>query len=157
MFCYYCKIKCALGVKCRNSLFRTIFLYSKFYGGAHYFLFCMGRFGMKEETTVKISKHIESWTKLMEAKPSLHIVPDVTLLDIVKNIFIKCKNIFNKSNVDIKKTPSTSVKVISHKSSRTRNSPVIPLKANPTKWSNILKQFVGKLFECVWSFCRFGT
>ena len=88
---------------------------------------------------------------------SLHIVPDVTLLDIVKNSFIKCKNIFNKSNVDIKKTPSTSVKVISHKSSRTGNSPVIPLKANPTKWSNILKQFVGKLFGCVWSFCRFGT
>ena len=86
----------------------------------------------------------------MEAKPSLHIVPDVTLLDIVKNIiFIKCKNIFNKSNVDIKKTPSTSVKVISHKSSRTGNSPVFPLKANPTKWSHILKQFVGKLFECV--------
>ena len=24
-----------------------------------------------------------------------------------------------------------------------------PLGANPTKWSNTLKQFVGELFECV--------
>ena len=24
-----------------------------------------------------------------------------------------------------------------------------PLSANPTKWSNTIKQFVGKLFECV--------
>ena len=24
-----------------------------------------------------------------------------------------------------------------------------PLSANPTKWSNTLKQFVGNLFECV--------
>ena len=24
-----------------------------------------------------------------------------------------------------------------------------PLSANPTKWSNILKQFVDELFECI--------
>ena len=29
------------------------------------------------------------------------------------------------------------------------DSRVKPLSANPTKWSNILKKFVGKLFECV--------
>ena len=29
--------------------------------------------------------------------------------------------------------------------------------ASPTKWSNTLKQFVGKLFECVWSCCGIGA
>ena len=37
---------------------------------------------------------------------------------------------------------------------------VDPLSANPTKWSNTLKQFVGKfadeLFEYVWPFCGIG-
>ena len=41
-----------------------------------------------------------------------------------------------------------------------------PLSANPTKWSNKLKQSVGKLptnqiadelFECVWPFCEIGA
>ena len=31
-----------------------------------------------------------------------------------------------------------------------------PLRANITKWSNTLKQFVGKLLECVWPFCGIG-
>ena len=38
---------------------------------------------------------------------------------------------------------------------------VNPLSANPTKWSNTLKQFVGQfadeLFVCVWPFCEIGT
>ena len=33
---------------------------------------------------------------------------------------------------------------------------VNPLSANPTKWSNTLKQF-DELFECVWPFCVIGT
>ena len=32
-----------------------------------------------------------------------------------------------------------------------------PLRANPTKWSNTLKQFAEALFECVWLFCEIGT
>ena len=35
-----------------------------------------------------------------------------------------------------------------------------PLSANAAKWSNTLKQFVGKiadeLFECAWPFCKIG-
>ena len=31
------------------------------------------------------------------------------------------------------------------------------LSANPTKWSNTLKQFADKLFECVWPFCKIGA
>ena len=34
------------------------------------------------------------------------------------------------------------------------------LSANPTKWSNTFKQFVGnsdQLFECVWPFCGVGV
>ena len=34
-----------------------------------------------------------------------------------------------------------------------------PLSANPQKWSNTLKQFVGntrRIFECVWPFCEVG-
>ena len=38
---------------------------------------------------------------------------------------------------------------------------MIPLSANPTKWSNTLKQFVGEiadeLFECVWPFYEIGA
>ena len=37
---------------------------------------------------------------------------------------------------------------------------VNPLSANPTKWSNTLKQFVGRsdeLYECVWPFCGVGA
>ena len=30
---------------------------------------------------------------------------------------------------------------------------IISFSANPTKWSNILKQFVDELFEYVWPFC----
>ena len=33
---------------------------------------------------------------------------------------------------------------------------VNPLSANPPKWSNTLKQFVGK-FECVCPFCGIGA
>ena len=29
-----------------------------------------------------------------------------------------------------------------------------PLSANPQKRSNTIKQFAGKLFECVWPFCE---
>ena len=32
-----------------------------------------------------------------------------------------------------------------------------PLGANPTKWSNTLKQFVGNLLGCVWPFCEIGA
>ena len=32
-----------------------------------------------------------------------------------------------------------------------------PLSANPTKWSNTLKQFVDELFECVRPFCGVGA
>ena len=32
-----------------------------------------------------------------------------------------------------------------------------PLSANPTKWSNTLKQFVDELFECVRLFCGVGA
>ena len=31
------------------------------------------------------------------------------------------------------------------------------LSANHTKWSNTIKQFVDKLFECVWQFCGVGA
>ena len=33
-----------------------------------------------------------------------------------------------------------------------------PLSANPTKWSDTLKQFVGnsRLFKCIWPFCGVG-
>ena len=54
------------------------------------------------------------------------------------------------------------------KSSATTQAQIVPtlnlLSANFTKWSNTLKQFVGKmptigdeLFECVWPFCGIGT
>ena len=39
------------------------------------------------------------------------------------------------------------------------NKDLNPLSANPTKWSNTLKQFVGntrRIFECVWPFCEVG-
>ena len=32
-----------------------------------------------------------------------------------------------------------------------------PLIANPTKWTNTLKQFVDELFECVRPFCGIGA
>ena len=33
-----------------------------------------------------------------------------------------------------------------------------PLSANPTKWSNTLKQFIGDLpTKCVWPFCEIGA
>ena len=32
-----------------------------------------------------------------------------------------------------------------------------PLSANPTKWSNTLKQFTDELFECVWPLCEIGA
>ena len=31
------------------------------------------------------------------------------------------------------------------------------LSANPTIWSNTIKQFVNGLFECVWPYCRVGA
>ena len=34
---------------------------------------------------------------------------------------------------------------------------VNPLIANPTKWPNTLKQFVGNWFDCVWPFYEIGT
>ena len=32
-----------------------------------------------------------------------------------------------------------------------------PLSANPTTWSNTLKQIADELFECLWPFCEIGT
>ena len=37
------------------------------------------------------------------------------------------------------------------------NLPITSLSANFTKWSNILKQFVDELFECVWPFRGVGA
>ena len=40
-------------------------------------------------------------------------------------------------------------------------SSINPLSANPTNWSNTLKQFVkqnaDELFDCVWPFCEVGA
>ena len=41
-----------------------------------------------------------------------------------------------------------------------KNLRLNPLSANPTEWSNTLKQFVGiadELFKCVWPFCGIGA
>ena len=46
---------------------------------------------------------------------------------------------------------------VNNRNTRTKFK-IKPLNVNPTKWSNIRKQFIDdELFECVWQFCGVGA
>ena len=89
-------------------------------------------------------KHVASvWIKWLSCNLSVFVFP------------------FLRSIVSNKQSRRVTKLSISYEHSVAQLQPFNPLSANSTKWSNILKQFVGKqiadeLFKCVWPFCGIG-